>query len=210
MGADSAFDPLAERFIAQAERPEGLSAVRIRELPPFLRTLLVSDGTVTRFIETYRLEPVETVRIDQAHFALQHDHAWLDAATGARVVLRRVFLRGTKSATVYAYATALIALERMPKSVLTRLESQGQSLGEVLTAVKIETRRETLWYGWEHDVDVPEPLLPLAPPWLTRAYRIFHRSRPIALVTERFPGALEADEAPLPGASPRADRLTKE
>lgn len=195
MAAGPAFDPLAARFVAQASRPPGLSAVDIGGLSPFLRTLLAGDGTVTRFIEAYQLEPVETVRLDQAHFALNQAHEWLDAKSGAPVTLRRVFLRGATSGTIYAYATAVIVLDRAPKAVLTRLEMQGQSLGEVLSDVKAETRRETLWYGWERQVPVPEPLRHLAQPWLTRAYRIFHHGCPLAFVTERFPGPQDGQPA---------------
>lgn len=190
-----AVDPLAERFVAQDRRPTHLGAVDAETLSPFLRTLLISDGTVTRFIEAYQLERVDTVRLDQVHFASRGGHEWLAVESGAPVALRRVFLRGRDSDTIYAYATTLVALDRMPKSVLARLELKGQSLGRVLNDAKIETRRETLWYGWESDLDVPDPLRHLAQPWLTRAYRIVHRGQPMALVTERFPGAADGDRS---------------
>ncbi len=44
------FSPLNELLTAQAAKPAGLSAVNLRVLSPFQRSLLVIDGTVTKFI----------------------------------------------------------------------------------------------------------------------------------------------------------------
>jgi hypothetical protein len=53
------FNPLKDLFAAQSSKPETLREVNLRALSPFQRALLVIDGTVTKFIEAYTMEPVE-------------------------------------------------------------------------------------------------------------------------------------------------------
>ena len=188
MGASRPFDPLTRRFVAQFAKPAELEPVNLRALTPFQRALLVIDGTVTRFIETYTLEPTQTIRIDQVRFNSAEDHQWLDIKEGAEVGLRRVYIQGQHSETLYVYAIASVALERIPAAVLGRLEVQGESLGKVLNRNRLETRREILWYGKEHVADLPEAVAALCDgTFYSRTYRIIHDGAPIALINEKFP-----------------------
>lgn len=197
MGLQKPFDPLSKRFAAQFAKPPQLGPVNLRALTPFQRALLVIDGTVTRFIEVYTLEPVETVRIDQVRFYLTEDHPWLDVREGAEVGMRQVFIKGKHSDTLYLYAIASVALDRIPKDVRRRLEVQGESLGRVLNENKLETRREILWYGKETVTDLPEEVRSLYDgPFFSRAYRIIHAGEPIALINEKFPASIAEQPSP--------------
>ena len=52
-------------FVAQDAKPEKIKELNLARLTPFQRGLLVTDGTVTRFIEAYTLSPVEVVLLHQ-------------------------------------------------------------------------------------------------------------------------------------------------
>lgn len=188
MGPSGPLDPLSERFVAQFARPAGLGPVNLRALSPFQRALLVSDGTVTRFIEVYTLEPVDTVRIDQVRVQAREDDRWLGVREGDEVGLRRVYTKGRHSGRLYVYAITSVALGRIPPAVRSRLEVQGESLGRVINETKLETRREVLWYGKEQVTDLPEAVRALCDgAFLSRTYRIMHAGAPLALVNEKFP-----------------------
>jgi len=182
------FDPLLEVTLAQSSRPPELAAVDLRTLTPFQRALLVLDGTVTKFIEAYTLEPLEIVRLDQARQVLSEDHHWLVAPKGTEVGLRKALIRSKHTLSAYAYAVSLLVFERLPDRVRYGIEIQGEGIGRLLNDSELETRREVLWYGRERLQEVPEVVLRSAgTDFLTRTYRIISKRQPIALITERFP-----------------------
>ena len=111
------FDPLIDLFVAQTARPEQLGEINLRALSPFQRALLVIDGNVTKFIEAYRLEPVDIVRFSQEERKLPADHPWLEVTKGTTVIARQVILRGHYSYILYAYALSLIVPNRLPDLV---------------------------------------------------------------------------------------------
>ncbi|MFQ5773774.1 MAG: chorismate--pyruvate lyase family protein [Kiloniellaceae bacterium] len=187
-GPSDPFDPFRERFAAQFAKPAELRPIDPRDLTPFQRALLVCDGTVTKFIEVYTMEPVDVACLDCTKFRLTDDDPWLDARPGSEIARRRVILRGARSGALYAYAVASIVLGRLPPEVRERLEVQGQSLGRILSDRRMETRREVLWYGREQARDLPEAVRRLSDGrFLTRTYRIMFGGGPIALITEKFP-----------------------
>ena len=76
MSERNGFDPVEELLTAQADRAPGVSPVNLRTLSPFQRALLVIDGTVTKFIEAYTMEPVAVVRLSQGEVELSEEHRW--------------------------------------------------------------------------------------------------------------------------------------
>ena len=182
------FSPLNGLLTAQAEKPAEVSAVNLRVLSPFQRSLLVIDGTVTKFIEAYMLEPVNIQRLSQTTVALPEDHRWLEAPKSTTVAVREVLIEGEYSGTLYVYAVSLIVLDRMPATVRERLEIDGEGVGRILIDHQLETRREVLWYGREHAGELSQEVRRrTSGEFLTRAYRIVHERRPVALITEKFP-----------------------
>lgn len=182
------FDPLRELFVAQAAKPAQLGAVNLRALTPFQRALLIIDGTVTKFIETYTLERVEVVRLRQSVQQLPAEHVWLEAAPGTTVIAREVLLRGKYSYTLFAYAASLIVPERLPEPVQRELAVDGQGLGRMLLESRIETYRELLWYNKEPARRLPADVRRLVDGELiSRTYRILAGGQPIMLINEKFP-----------------------
>ena len=186
------FDPVSQLSTAPLAKPQGLGPLNLRALTPFQRALLVIDGTVTTFIEAYTLEPVEIERLSHVVRPLAEPDPWLDAPAGTNVALRHVLIQGRYSRTLYVYAVSLVAVERLPAPARERLEVEGEGIGRVLSALRLETRREVLWYGREHAGDLPEAVRSRSDgEFITRTYRILSTGRPIALISERFPVGAE-------------------
>ena len=106
------FNPINDLLVAQSQKPPQLGELNLRVLTPFQRTLLVIDGTVTKFIEAYTMEPIEVVRLSQETHYLNEKHKWLAAETGTDVIARQVLLKGQSTGKVYAYAASLIIESR--------------------------------------------------------------------------------------------------
>jgi chorismate-pyruvate lyase len=188
-------DVLTALARAQFAQPAGLSPVNLRAMSPFQRALLVIDGTVTKFIEAYTLEPVDVQRLLHQELTLPADDAWLEARAGTPVVARHVRIAGRYRRQVYVYAIALVVPERLPVQIHERLGEPGAGIGRLLADAGVETRREVLWYGREHATGLPQALgLGPEAEFNTRTYRIIAGGRPVALINEKFPTGMD----PLP------------
>lgn len=182
------FDPFRDLLANPDARPDYLGEVNLRALSPFQRALLVTDGTVTKFLEAYTLEPVESIRLKQESQQLASDYAWLEAPRGMEVVARQVLLHGRHSATIYAHAVSLLVTARLPVDLLSNLAVEPGGLGRVLLNGQIENRREILWYGRERVDDLPEEIARLTGnAFISRTYRIIAGGQPMMLINEKFP-----------------------
>lgn len=182
------FDPFDDLLSAQVNRPLDLQSLDLRTLTPFQRALVSIDGTVTKFIEAYMLEPVESVLLTQQPQPLQADHAWLELPAGSEVITRQVLLRGRYTNTTYAYAVSLLAPERLPQSLLRDLALEPAGIGRVLLNSQIENRREILWYGRETLAQLPETIERYTGnDFISRTYRILVQGQPVMLISEKFP-----------------------
>ena len=194
MGFESnSFDPLKKIQIAESARPSELQKLNFRTLTPYQRALMVADGTVTKFIEAYTLDPVEIIRLNQEVYPLKHDHPWLDAPSNTDVMFREVMIRGVYSHTLYVYGVSYIVPERLPKDMRRRLEVQGEGIGRILNDAQMETRREVLWFGRERLAHLPHEISSLCNgEFISRAYRIIMGGLPIVMINERFPVMTDA------------------
>ena len=181
------FDPASDLFVAQFDRPPDLQPVNMRALSPFHRALLVIDGTVTTFLEAYTLEPIEVVRLGQAVQPLTEENPWLALNAGASVLARNVRLEGRYTHRVYAQATSLIALDRLPQDIVSGLDVEGGGLGRILNSAKAENRREILWYGRERADHNERSGATARNEFIARTYRIIQGGQPIMLISEKFP-----------------------
>jgi chorismate-pyruvate lyase len=182
------FDPMSDLFVAQFAKPPHLDDINLRALTPYQRMLLVIDGTVTKFIEAYTMEPVDIVRLGQATRPLFTSHAWLEAPEGTMTTARHVLLRGGYSYNLYAYAMSLVVPDRLPDSIRPGLEVDGGALGRMLLSGQLETRREILWYGKERLAELPDAIRHLAgEEFISRTYRIIAGGQPLMLINEKFP-----------------------
>ena len=179
-------------FVAQEDKPTTLKEINLARLTPFQRGLLVTDGTVTRFVEAYTLAPVEVALLQQAKQTLPTEHTWLQLPAGAEVISRQVVLQThsqeESSPTIHTYADSLIVLQRLPTSILNGLKSDKQGLGGLLRCSGLETRRELLWCGIEVLTDLPSAIAHLeGEKFISRTYRVFANQKPLMLINEKFP-----------------------
>ena len=179
-------------FVAQDKKPTTLREINFARLTPFQRGLIVTDGTVTQFIEAYTFAPVEVVLLRQETQSLSSDHEWLQLSAGEEIISRQVTLqthRETESpAILHTYADSLIALKRLPKFILDGLESNKQGLGRLLQRSGLETRRELLWCGIETLTDLPTAIAHLkGESFISRAYLVYTNQEPLMLINEKFP-----------------------
>jgi len=161
-------------------------------LPPFLRTLLITDGTVTRSLEAYFWEPVCV-----EHLALQVEEnlprlSCLETENHERLLIREVQLIGEQSKRVYARAHSVVRLSRFPAKVQDKLESGGIGIGVLINTFSLESYREILELGFCKDLQFVEKTgrHPTATPYIFRTYRIKTNGEPAILITEKFPLAL--------------------
>ena len=179
-------------FVAQNDKPATLKEINLARLTPFQRGLLVTDGTVTRFIEAYTFTPVEVVLLQQAKQTLSTEHIWLELPAGEGVLSRQVVLQthrqDNSSPIIHTYADSLIVPKRLPKSLLDGLESDKHGLGGLLRCSGLETRRELLWCGVENLTELLPAIAHLeGQPFISRAYRVFANQEPLMLINEKFP-----------------------
>ena len=185
---DMLFDPFADLLEASEARPAHLRPVDLRTLTPFQRALLVIDGTVTKFVEAYALEPIDVIRLKQEEQQLTQDHRWLEVPKGTPVIARQVLLHGYYSGIVYAYAVSLLVPSRLPDDLLARVAVEPGGLGRVLLGSQIENRREVLWYGGETLNDLPAEIRDwTGDTFVSRTYRIITQGKPAMLINEKFP-----------------------
>jgi len=152
-------------------------SLALKALPPFLRTLLVTDGTVTKHLEAYFWEEVAVENLGQGMVRLATPSPWLGAAAGESVLKRRVRLKGTASGRVYGEAESLIRLDRLPERLRVELTAGRIGIGELLRERGLETYREILDLGRAGEDGV------------YRTYRILIQQAPAMLITETFPCA---------------------
>ena len=181
-----AFDPLADLLVGNSERPTERGPVNLRAVGPLLRALLVTDGTVTKFLEAVTMERVEVAILAQSEIELTEYHDTLEAQPNSRVITRTVSLIGTTTKRHYAEATSLLVVDRLPVEVRRRLEDHPQGIGRILLESRLETRREVLWYGRD-----PSESTDRGVGGIRRAYRIISGGAPLMLITESFPRDLE-------------------
>ena len=175
MGACGTADTLEALFEHQARRPARLVPLDAAALSPFERALLVANGTVTQFIESYTGQPIEVVRLEQDACRVA-DATWLQPEGDEPVVQRRVSLRGAVNGAEYVRAHSLLAVDRLPETVRLGLDARGSGLGRLMQRARLETFRELLWFG-----GVPHGDGDVCP---ARAYRVWHDGRALMLINE--------------------------
>jgi chorismate-pyruvate lyase len=181
------FDPFANIFVAQDRRPGNLEDVDPYSLTPVERTLLVIDGTVTRFLEAYFAEPINIINIGETRESLKKEHEFLELSKAEVVVSRRVLLRGAHSDRTYASAASLVVPGRVKAAVRKEVGDMSQGLGRLLLEGRTEQYRELLWYGKEPPSELPGELRSLATEYsITRTYRVLVNRSPTMMITEWF------------------------
>jgi len=180
------------------ETTDQSASLDLQPLPPFLRVLLTTDGTVTKSLESYFWERVKVQNHGQRYLALTADAPVIERQRGDRVLRRTVQLVGEKTATCYATAVSLIRTELLSREMRVGLEAGGLGIGELLRECGLETYREIVAVGHGSE---GESLVRGEAIW--RCYRIVIEHQPFIQITEFFPLAVYR-QAAQSTASPRS------
>jgi chorismate-pyruvate lyase len=188
-------------FSAQHEATD-LRDAPITQLDSFLRGLLFTDGTVSRALEAHTLcavavEPVEQEPGPTPARITRH----LELEGNEECLRRRVLMKIGASQLTSVWAESFVVPERLPAGFLAHLSDDTQGIGGSIQQLKLESRRELLWFG-----------LGASPPWaldttpvrttLTRAYRVMTQGLPALLICEAFAVELRSRRYHLAGAGP--------
>jgi chorismate-pyruvate lyase len=168
---------MSDRF--QSAVDPGLDFV---SLPPILRVLLLTDGTVTHSLAAYFGEEIRVQCLQQG-----------ECRPG--VIAREVMLRGAITSTAYAHAYSLIQLEYLDREIQDLLAEGRVGIGELLSARNLETSRQIIRVAPCHYGPTrPDPFvsdtdsnLSGARVVVARDYIIHSQGRPVIEVTEEFP-----------------------
>jgi chorismate-pyruvate lyase len=183
-----AYDPL-HGFLSQEEVSIiPFNDISFEDMDPFLRVLLVTDGTVTKFLEAYLWEPISVERCLQEETILQQDEPLLGVKKGESAILRRILLRGVESGRVYTFAESLIRIHLLEPYIQKDLLEGRLGIGELLRDRRLETYREILKFGKEkagQELAVHFKIKNDDPVYYRR-YRITIKGLPVILITERF------------------------
>ncbi len=157
-------------------------------MAPFLRVLLVTDGTVTKFLEAYLWEPIAVEKCLQEETTLKQDEPLLGVKKGESVILRRILLRGVRTGKVYTFAESLIRIQLLEPSIQKDLLEGRLGIGELLRDRRLETYREILEFGKEKAGKEWALYFKIksGDPIYYRRYRIMIKGSPVILITERF------------------------
>jgi len=160
----------------------------VAALPAFLRTLLVTDGTVTKSLEAWFWEPVMVEVLGNHKTTAEQSIGAIDLAAGSRILQREVALIGKHSSRFYACARSIVALDRLPNNIGQALTDGRIGIGELLREQGFETYREIFDINYQIKIDTNDSLLSqLSPPIISRSYCISLTGAPAIIVTEYFP-----------------------
>lgn len=161
-----------------------LASPRATALTTLQKVLLSSDGTMTSLLEALTGEKIRIQNIDQQ--VVRDGPSSLQLPHRARILKRTVVLGGKHAS--YVVADSLLVLDRLPSKIQQDLIAGDELIGRLLMRYKVETFREILTCGLE-----PAGLIGkhfgLAPTTeiLSRTSLVHHLSKPLGLITERFP-----------------------
>ncbi|MEP1552624.1 MAG: chorismate pyruvate-lyase family protein [Paraglaciecola sp.] len=171
-------------------------AMDMEALPPFLRTLLVTDGTVTKSLEAFFWENIKVEKRWQEECILTMDLPFIQAKVDDLTLKREVILRGVSTNDIYAYATSYLRTELLDENIKTQMVEGKIGIGELLREIGLETYREIVDFGRE--VFQAYNRLDGEPEYVETIYRtyIIHiGGKPAMQITERFPIRLFQNKA---------------
>jgi long-chain acyl-CoA synthetase len=183
-----AFDARTGFAAPGAATPQPAGQIDWSTLPPFLRVLLVTDGTVTKNLEAFFWEPIEVDLLLHAQQSSDSDYGEIGVTRGSPIVRRRVVLRGRITGSAYAFGETIIANEALPSDMQTALVDRKVGIGELLRQRRAETFREIVsverttagqWAAYL-GVETSEPVA-------ARTYTISLGGRPCVSIVEVFP-----------------------
>ncbi len=165
----------AELFQTSGYFPQITDVVWLN-LPPIVRVLLSTDGTVTKSLEAYFWEPIH---VDCQLQALVPSHPNLPVTANEKLWKREVALTGARTQVTYATASSLVRVACLPEDVKQALECGELGIGGVIRQLGLETYRKIVAVG-------QSPQNTSTPKHVWRAYNLFYEGQALMHITETF------------------------
>lgn len=159
----------------------------IAGMPAILRTLLVTDGTVTKTLEAYFWEAIAVVDINQNEICAAKSLPFLGCQENETLLDRHIRLEGQTSKTSYAFAQSFIRIDLLPKQIADDLRSGLIGIGEILRETGLETYRELVDLGENKNFQPFSEEQNTQQHCIYRTYRIMINHVPTIQVSEFFP-----------------------
>ena len=158
--------------------------VNLLEVPPFLRMILVADGTVTKLLEAFFLTPIQ-IRIIAQDVT---DADPFETGASEQVLSRAVVLDNAALGQTYGYATSFTVLRSLGPELREALLTGRIGIGALLRQQRMETFREHVSIRTREAGDSAGPLqISSGAPVVERTYRIFTNRKPLVQICEVFP-----------------------
>jgi chorismate-pyruvate lyase len=170
---------LVEQSIEPGHARAALNA--LGELPGFLRSLLVADGTVTMALEAYFDEGIRIETLRQEPLQLPCELPVMNMQVGDLSYFRQVRLLGESTGTCYAEATSVLNKNAIGDALFEQLVDEHVGIGVILRNSAKGSFREVL--------SVERGSL-LAGFDVHRTYRVSLSGVPAILISEEFPLAV--------------------
>lgn len=171
---------------ADVDRVAELSAAEIKRLNRDLRILIATNGTMTRMLQALANEEIVVDIVKQQIHDVAPEMPELQGIAMGRVLQRDILLKGRTSGNAFVAAESLIAVDYLPRSVMTSLTETDRPIGEVMASTHIETFKEEakVWTGklpsWlalnGYEITQTETI--------ARRYRVISGGKPVLIITE--------------------------
>ena len=145
-----------------------------KSLPPFLRAVLLADGTVTSLISAFMGEEIEVITNQQGYLPMSDNLSYLKLSKGDKAFVREVDLIGKTSNRCYASAVSLLNPILIRDDLFRALTDDCVGMGAVLRNEARGSYREI--------IDIDDSLIDTA----RRTYAVYLDSLPSILITEAF------------------------
>ena len=132
------------------------SPINPKDITPFQRILLTTDGMVTEILEAYLWERMKVIKLSQDYFTLDNEIPSLEIGKGCKVLQRKVLLRGGLSQKNHLYAESIIIPDRLDEKIRDGLLKTNKPIGLLILENRLETFREILDCGKEEALDLAD------------------------------------------------------
>ncbi len=166
------------------------SHINPSKLSTFQRIVLTTDGTLTEILEAYLFEKIRVVKLSEGLVSITQDIPPLEVKQGSEVIERKILLQGKISRKNIIYAESILVTERLDEKFKDELLYSRTPLGRLWLEHKFETFKEII-DTTEETADKLSAHFSIKPEdkILSRTYRVFSQSKPIIMITEKFPAS---------------------
>lgn len=182
-------DNFSNKDILRADLQASLnrSPINPKDITPFQRILLTTDGMVTEILEAYLWERMKVMKLSQDYVTLDNGIPALEVGKGCRVMRREVLLCGRLSQKNHLYAESIIIPDRLDEKISDSLLNTSKPIGLLILENRMETFREILDCGKEEAQNLADYFGIRRNDFLIfRTYRVFSNRLPVMLITEKF------------------------